>query len=581
MHRRSRRFHYGHRRMLDRSSERVLHALLDLYRLLHAPRPIDSLLQEILTTAISCVPGAQRGSLLVRESEYLHYRATSGYDLEILRQVRFPVADIHALVPGKQRIMRGHEYEVWDRQNLSQTSYEILLTHGHIAQIRRSLVTPIMVGEELYGALLLDNLRDQRPFPAQADTLAQVFADQAGSLIEQALLLDELRETRTMLVESEKMAALGRFLAGVAHEINNPLTAVLGYADFLAQQPLDPETRDMVENVLSGARRIRTVVSNLQLFGRQQHSGPSSINVNQLIEQTLALKQLDFTVKQIQVDVNLAAQLPETWADAGELSQVLLNLLTNAEAALMKQPRHRRINICSRQASTPEPPILLLEISDNGPGMPETIVDHIFEPFFTTRPAGEGSGLGLSICRRIINDLGGNIRVATAPGAGAVFTIELPLRAAPGGSADASRIAQNLPDPPTGRRILVIDDDPAIIDTLRLLLGRHNHLVTVQNSREGLHLAATGTYDLILCDLKMPELSGLDLYVMLQKTTPAAAERVVFISGDTSSQATRRQLEQTRRPLLPKPFAAGELYAIIEKTLQNRAQQESAIDQGK
>ncbi len=573
MRKRSRRFHHSRRRMLDRSTERVVHGLLDLYRLLQTPRPIDSLLQEILNTAIRCVPGAQRGSLLIRDGEYLNYRATTGYDLEMLRQVRFPASGVYELLPDKQRIMRGHEYEAWDRQNLSQASYEILLTYGNIEQIRRSLVTPIMVGEEFYGALILDNLRDQRPFPAQADTLAQVFADQAGSLIEQALLLDELRETRTMLVEAEKMAALGRFLAGVAHEINNPLTAVLGYADFLAQQPLDAEMREMVESLLSGAQRIRTVVGNLQLFGRQQRDGPSSVNLNRLIEQTLALKRLDFALKQISVDLSLAANMPETWADAGELSQVLLNLLANAEAALMKQREQRRINIRSRQTSNQQPPILLLEVADNGPGMAGEVAERIFEPFFTTRPAGQGSGLGLSICRRIINDLGGSIRVATAPGAGAVFTIEIPQRSAPEGKDTVSDVAQQIPPGPAGRHILVIDDDPAIIDTLKLLLGQQNELVTVQNSREGLHLACTHSYDLILCDLKMPDLNGIELYALLQTSEPAAAARVVFISGDTSSQEIRYQLEQTGRPLLPKPFASSELYVIIEHTLQSLALQ--------
>lgn len=549
-------------RRSERYTSTVLHALLDLYQLLRSPRPLDSLLQAILDTAIGSVPGAQRGSLLVLSDGGLAYRAVSGYDLEALRPVVFPTDDMHGLLGGGQ-VSQVESFRSWDAANLSPEAYAILHEHGGIGQIRRSVVGKIYVGERFYGALVLDNLLSHAPFPPQAETLTRLFAEQAGSLLEQALLLEQLRQASTQLVESEKLASLGRFIASIAHEINNPLTAVLGYADFLAERPLDDEAAVMLGQLRVGAERVRAIVRNLQLFARQQRGGPSQVHLNLMVEQSVTLKRGELMLDQIEVALQLDPDVPYTWADGGQLSQVLLNLLTNAQHALRLRPLPRRIVVATALLAGEDGPGLQLQVRDNGPGIEPALLPRIFEPFFTTKPAGEGTGLGLSICHGIVAGHGGTITVESTPGDGAAFTVTLPVRlppvappaAVPAPAAPASR--------PTGLRVLMVEDDPAVVNVVLRALGASNSVEVAADGADGLRRARAGTYDLVLCDLRMPAMGGLELHRRLSEQRPELAARLLFISGDTSSAATRGELQATGQPLLTKPFRPEELYAAI------------------
>lgn len=294
----------------ERHTRQLLRALLALYQQLRMPQPIDLLLAAVLDTALHCVPGAQRGSLLVVEADRLIYRAACGYDLAQLRQVSFPTASVRDEVLGGVRRIQVRDYTFWDSPNLSPEAVATLREYGYADQIRRSLQTAILVGGRFYGVISIDNLRNSAPFPPGAEDLALLFAEQAGTLIEQAQLLEQLRQTSTMLIEAEKLAALGRFIASIAHEINNPLTAVLGYADFLEATDLNPEARIMLEQLRLGAERVRGIVRNLQLFARQQKSGPSQVSLNQLVEQTITLKRGDLSLDQIEVRTRLQPDLP-------------------------------------------------------------------------------------------------------------------------------------------------------------------------------------------------------------------------------------------------------------------------------
>ena len=429
----------AHRNKTRRSSdhpvltEKLLQSLLGLYRLLRAPLPIDALLQTILDTALDCIPGAQRGSLMVREDDAMCYRATVGYDLEQLRAVRFPVAHLIKLLPPNTRFAQVESYAEWDATYLDDATNKILKDHGRLDEIRRSLMTSIIVSGTFYGTLVIDNLYSHAPFPAESESLAALFAEQAGALIDHAQLLDQLRMTNARLAEAEKLASLGRLVAGVAHEINNPLTAVLGYADLLAAYDLDDDVRDAVVQIQAGAERVGAVVRNLQIFARQQRSGASVIQINALINQTLALKQSELALDQIEVHKQLADELPSTWGDAGRISQVLLNLLINAQHALRDCAPLGTITIRSWTERLAEPEVdgaerIYIAIIDNGPGIAADVMPQIFEPFFTTKPVGQGTGLGLSVCYGIIADHGGRIWAESQPGHGTTFLIELPIR---------------------------------------------------------------------------------------------------------------------------------------------------------
>jgi len=550
-------------------TEKLLQSLLGLYRLLRAPLPIDALLQTILDTALDCIPGAQRGSLMVREGDAMCFRATAGYDLDLLRPVRFPVAHLLKLLPPGTRFTQVESYQEWDATYLDEATNQILQDHGRLDEIRRSLMTSIIVSGTFYGTLVVDNLYSHAPFPAEAESLAALFAEQAGALIDHAQLLDQLRMTNVRLAEAEKLASLGQLVAGVAHEINNPLTAVLGYADLLAADDLDDRVRDAVEQIQAGAERVGAVVRNLQIFARQQRSGASAIQINTLINQTLALKQSELALDRIGVRKQLAADLPATWGDAGRISQVLLNLLINAQHALREQAALSTITIRSWAERLVGPEMdgaerIYITIADNGPGIAADVMPRIFEPFFTTKPVGQGTGLGLSVCYGIIADHGGRIWAESQPGHGTTFLIELPVRVAVPEQSVLAAAHAGLPvAPPHGRRILLVEDDASVVYLARSALEQENMLVIAADGQQALVMLSGQRFDLVLCDLRMPGMGGREFYQQLQVVAPALVSRLLFISGDTTSATTRDFLRQSGRPLLSKPFTPNDLYHAI------------------
>jgi signal transduction histidine kinase len=544
--------------------ERLLQAMLALYQLLRQPLPLDDLLQHVLDTALTCIPGAQRGSLMVCEGDYLYYRVCRGYDLSQLRKVRFLLKDIHDSFLSGGDVGQVDNYVSWDAEYLDPEANTILREYGLIEQIRRSLITPVYVGGQFYGTLALDNMHSHAPFPPEAVTLAAVFAEQIGTLIEQALLLDELRQTRTVLVEAEKMASLGRFVASIAHEINNPLTSVIGYADLLLEEGEDVKNKEMLDGLLKGAERVRDVVQGLQIFARQQRSGKVECDIHVLIEQTLTLKKAELLFAEITVVRQFAPDLPTLWLDPGQLSQVLLNLLTNAQHALRERAEHRQIVITTgaTEYSGTGQDFLHVMVADNGPGISKEIIDRIFEPFFTTRAVGEGTGLGLSICYGIMTALGGHISVVSEPGQGATFLLELPLTQNPARSLPSEQPALKLAAP-AGLRILVIDDDREVTGFILRLLATQNTVLVAERGDEGLEMLSQEQFDRVLCDLKMPGMTGIELFERLRSLSPESIERVIFMSGDTHNQATRDFVLHSGRPLLRKPFTIEEIFRVL------------------
>jgi signal transduction histidine kinase/CheY-like chemotaxis protein len=554
-----------------RDTQHLLNALSALYQLLRTPRPIDDLLQAILDTALRFVPGAQRGSLLVLGDAHLCYRAVVGYDLEQLRAVRFPADLTFSAFLGNDRSAQIYDYTAWDALNLDAATVALLREYGHIDAIRSSLITSILVGERVYGALVLDNLRSHAPFPARARSLAQLLADQAGTLLEQAELLEQVRQANSQLQEAERLATLGRFIAGIAHEINNPLTAVLGYADLLALKGLDAEGQDLLVQLRAGAERVRGTVRNLQLFARQQRNDTTLVDLNGLIEQAMTLKRSELKGDQISVQYERAEELSLIGADGGALSQLLLQLIGNAQYALRDQPVPRQIVIRSQALLQDPDPLIRVSIADNGPGVPAVVRNRIFEPFFSTKPAAAGAGLGLSICRKIAADHGGKLWLEPTT-SGATFVLELPLARtvdATSSPAGAQLHSSAVEQPrrtgvmPQGLLVLVVDDDPAVATLIRRALSGSNRISVAGDGLAALEQCALEPFDVILCDLKMPVLSGPEFYQRLLVRHPQLAANLIFISGDTTSPETQTFLKACGRPILNKPFSTAELHGVI------------------
>ena len=367
---------------------------------------------------------------------------------------------------------------------------------------------------------------------------------------------DELRQR-------EKLAAVGRLVSGVAHELNNPLAGISAFAQLLeGAGPLTPEQRDAVTTIQMEAKRAAKIVSSLLLFSRQRQPERSSVDLNRVLADTLALRRFVLSAEQIAVDVDLEAELPQTWADPFQLQQVLLNLLVNAEQALRGRRGKRKLSLRTQRRGDR----IVASVSDNGPGISSEVQSRIFEPFFTTKAVGEGSGLGLAISHGIVRQHGGTLRVRSGVDAGATFEIDLPILA---GQSDGthSLAAGDASGVPRQSRFLIVDNEPAMRQALQLHLRRSGCFADAVGDINGaLALLATRKYGAIFLDLHLSEFGGEALFAELVERDPDHAGRVIFATADVESPSSRSFLRGAGRPFVGKPFALSTVAAMLTQT---------------
>jgi C4-dicarboxylate-specific signal transduction histidine kinase len=413
--------------------------------------------------------------------------------------------------------------------------------------------------------------RDRRPIACEVEGERGVFAltaipcfDAAGKCLYIIHACKEITEEKTIreqLLQNEKMAAVGKLVSGVAHELNNPLAGVIGFAEILMGRPGDERLMKSLARIREEAERASRIVRNLLTFARKHKPESVMVSVNAVLEKTLELRAYDLRVNKIKVVADLAPGLPTTLADPNQLLQVFMNVVTNAEQA-MREARGRGTLKLSTMGGDP---CIRIAIEDDGPGIDPSNLKRVFDPFFTTKPVGQGTGLGLSICHGIIKEHGGTISVASTLGQGTTFTIELPVVSGPVKREEAPPPAA-ITAPPS--RILVVDDENAIRELLQDAFEGRGHAVrAVDNGQAALEALRKERYDLIVSDLKMPELDGQELYARLSADWPHLASRILFISGDTMSADTRAFLERAGRPYLLKPFTVQELVELADKVL--------------
>ncbi len=367
----------------------------------------------------------------------------------------------------------------------------------------------------------------------------------------------ERRRLQDQLIQSEKMSAIGQLIAGVAHDLNNPLASVVGFSDFLAEATeIPPSLREPLQVIRQEAERAATIVKNLLSFARTQEGERTRHPIRTLLESTLVLLRNQLMADKVEATLDVEAGLPDLEVNPNQIKQVFVNLINNACQAIASDAPSGRIWITAKRAHEG----VAVSVTDSGPGMTEEVAAHVFEPFFTTKPEGEGTGLGLSICQGIVREHGGRITVEARPGGGATFKVELPLR------SDAARSGA-APAPPSEARhlnILVVDDEPHILHYMRATLESWGHTVEVaSDGTYALERALAGTFDVIICDVRMPHLSGRDMYTKLVRQDPRVAERVIFATGDTVRGDTLQFLERLGRPYLHKPFTLAELRAAL------------------
>ena len=414
--------------------------------------------------------------------------------------------------------------------------------------------------------------RSLREFSSAELNVLTSVGSQVAATIEKSLLLEEtrqaldnLRRTQEQLLQSEKMAAVGQLISGVAHELNNPLTAILGYSQLLAaNNHVDGRGAEFVEKLRTQALRTHRIVHNLLSFARQQKPERLPVRLNQIVENTLALREYDMRINNIVVHRELAPDLPITAADAHQLQQVFLNILNNAVDAILERSSGGEIWV--RTAAEPEH--LIVEFTDRGPGVRDP--QRVFDPFYTTKPVGKGTGLGLSICYGIVIEHGGAIRVRNSaePGRGAVFTVELPFQPVPESQTE-------LPDWPAGTppagRILLVDDEEAVLELEQeILRGRCRSVRAVRSGREAQQILDREPVDLVITDLKMPgDITGRELYNWICRRHPELSARVIFTMSDARATEVGPLLEQSGCEFVQKPFEVERFLSVVRRVLNH------------
>src|SRR5438128_1583918 len=344
-------------------------------------------------------------------------------------------------------------------------------------------------------------------------------------------LEETVRQRTERLMQSEKVAAMGSLLAGVAHELNNPLTVLSGQAQLL-EGTADAGLARRAGQIRRAADRCVRIVRNFLSLARQHPPERMETSLTQVARGALELLAYELRTDDVELVLELPDNLPVLWADPHQLHQVLVNIIANAHHAMRRQPGPKRITIRARHAGGR----VRVEIADTGRGIPPEILSRIFEPFFTTKPAGEGTGLGLSLCRSIVEEHGGTITVESVPGQGATFVIELPLPDRTQASA-AAPTADALPAI-GAKHLLVVDDEAEIAHMLAEILTESGHHIDIaSNGAEALELLGKGRYDLILSDTKMPVLDGASFYRELKGQFPELGRRVIFLTGDVLDRA--------------------------------------------
>lgn len=389
-----------------------------------------------------------------------------------------------------------------------------------------------------------------------------------ASLIDRSQELEmraELAAQRETIFQNEKLSALGELLAGVAHELNNPLSVVVGHALMLREETADADILRRIDKISQAAERCTRIVKSFLAMARQEAAVLAPVDLEAAVRTALDALRGGPGGLRARVDLALAGGLPPVMADADQLAQVVMNLVANADQAIAETGRTGRITLATRDLGDR----VELVVADNGPGVPAELRARIFDPFFTTKEVGAGTGLGLALCHRVVSALGGRIGVEDNPGGGAVFALRLP--AAPRtGSRPATPAAA--PDAPAPARVLLVEDETEVAEMIAEILRRAGFAVThAGTGEEGLRLARQGDFAVILSDLAMPGIGGRGLYETLARDAPATARRVAFVTGDTMSPAARAFLDGTGRPRLEKPIAPDDLRMLMARMLAEGA----------
>ena len=554
-----------------------LSTLSELTELVSRIPDIKDVLQLILQRTMGAV-NARIGSIMILddETQTLRIAAAEGLNESVIDDTTTRVGeDIAGKVVQTGQPLLVEDVEKDPRfQRTNDPKYE---TSSFISM-------PLRAQWRILGVLNLAKKGNKKAFTESDMNFLNTLLGHIGFALENARLLQEaklsavqleralnqqtrrLDQARQQVIQADKLSALGQLIAGVAHELNNPLTTIIGRTEIMLMETDQGKTVSDLEQILSQGQRAAKIVKNLLSFARQASPEKQVCNLNDILLSVLDMLEYDFRVSNIKVDAGLDPELPETMADPGQIQQVFVNVVNNAHQAMKEQEKPGILTVRTRHDGNR----ISIQIGDNGPGIPLDQQEHVFEPFYTTKSETKGTGLGLSISYGIVKAHGGKMDFKSAIGEGATFTVELPIVAKP--TAVATEAAQ---ENDLGKldiqRALVVDDEESITELITEILTRGGCDVSAVTGGElALQKMQEESYDLIVCDLRMPGMDGRQLYNEVQKAKPELTRRFLFLTGDISDESLAF-LKGANQPYLMKPFTMEAFTEALEKVHTARA----------
>ena len=411
--------------------------------------------------------------------------------------------------------------------------------------------------------------RDEREFTTADESMLVAIARQLAATLEKVRLYEEscrayenLRLTQEQLLQSEKMSAVGQLISGVAHELNNPLTAILGYAQLLESEGLNERAQDFVGKLFKQAQRTHRVVQNLLSFARQRKPQKAEVDVRRVLDESLALRDYDFKVNNIRVEREIDPSLPAVIADPHQLEQVFLNVINNALDAMLETENKGVLKVRAFASDGQ----VWAEFCDSGPGIQDP--KRIFDPFYTTKAVGKGTGLGLSICYGIVKEHGGEIAASNGVDGGAVIQLRLPAvgRVAPVASPSAPANHAGF----VQGRLLLVEDEDAVREFARdVLVGAGADVIPISTVSEAKRRIETEAFDAVI--MSGPMSGGMtvaEVHAWLAQTRPGLERKILFTFTHVADAETREFLEKNNIPSLIKPFEIADLIAHTRTLLQ-------------
>ena len=369
----------------------------------------------------------------------------------------------------------------------------------------------------------------------------------------------EWKRRQLQVMEASRLLSIGEMVAGIAHEINNPMAAVMGFAQLILRRDIDASVRRDLEQILSEAQRASTIITSLQAFARKNEPRTAPSRLANVVQKVLDFKAYELRVNNIELVVNLDHDLI-VMADESQLEQVFLNLISNAEDFMIKANGSGIFTVTLERIDD----VARISFADNGPGIRRENLQKVFDPFFTTKDIGQGSGLGLSICYGIMQEHGGTITAESVLGQGATFVIELPIAPEIEQMLQSRHSELGVATNPA-LNILVVDDEPAVREVLARALAESGYEVELAASGdEVVSNPDLAKFDIIILDMKMPGMSGAKIYSHLTAMSPDLGSRVLFVTGDTTNPATADFIASTGNTMLTKPFTLEELNVAVQ-----------------